>query len=100
MIYQQRIPTVEADQILTSSQAAAITGYAVAEPAAGEDWAIEWTMPTAVGNLTAHLGGRVGDFLYQQEDRWIVVGQATFLAGWEPVDIDLRTSDLRESELR
>lgn len=102
MLYQQRIPTIEAHQITAAQQAVRLVpGSRVAEPRDGHDWAIEWDIERDGETIAGlYLGGQRGDFLIPADGTGQVVPPETFLAQWESVPTDLRTSDLRESDLR
>lgn len=102
MIYQQKIPTVEAYQIFAAGQALPrIPGSRIATPREGEDWAVEWDIERdgkVIPNL--HLGGKSGDLLIPVDDSARVEPAATFFSQWETPPITLRAPDLRSSDLR
>lgn len=96
MLYQQRIPTIEAYQITSPDQAVRlIPGSRVAEPRDGHNWAVEWDIERDDQTLTLYLGGRNGEYLIPKDGSGEVVAPAEFLAIWEPQPIDLQSSRLR-----
>lgn len=100
MRFQQIRPTIEAHQIFTAEQAAALTGWDAAIPHVGEDWAIENDIETPGGIIRGYTGGRSGDYLYLDDGFWNRVPAADFEATWEPAPDALHTSTLRGSDLR
>lgn len=101
MIYQQRIPTVEAHQIFTAGQALShVPGGRIATPGIGEDWRIEWDVERGDETITVWVWGREGDFMIISEGGIRVIPKEEFLSQWEIPPITLRAPDLRSSDLR
>lgn len=96
MIYRRQPREIEAWQILTTDQAAIVTGHQSDTPGPGEDWAIRWA---GAGGVELHLGGRYGDLLTRAGDSWRLIREAEFEAEWERPPID-NLGGIRDSVLR
>lgn len=101
MIWQQKVPTIEALQILAVGQAVALVpGSRIATPPEGEHWCIEWDIVRDGVTIPCQVFGRFADFMAADGDLWNRVRKDDFLAQWEPPPITLRAPDLRSSDLR